>query len=35
LPEPADPSLERLNEAIRKSADFGAFLRALGTLDSI
>src|SRR5438128_2277608 len=30
LPEPADPSLERLNEAIRKSADFGDFVSALG-----
>ena len=29
LPEPADPSLERLNAAIRKSADFAGFLRAI------
>ena len=29
LPEPADESLERLNRAIRKSADFADFLRAL------
>jgi Pup amidohydrolase len=29
LPEPADPSLERLNTAVRKSADCAAFLRAL------
>lgn len=35
LPEPADPSLERLNEAIRKSADFGDFVRALAAMDSI
>jgi hypothetical protein len=29
LPEPADPSLERLNAAIQKSADFAHFLRAI------
>ena len=29
LPEPADPSLERLNAAIQKSADFAGFLRAI------
>src|SRR5438067_11094596 len=31
LPEPADESLERLNRAIRKSADFADFLRVIGT----
>src|SRR6476659_6598512 len=29
LPEPADPSLERLNAAIQKSSDFAGFLRAI------
>jgi proteasome accessory factor A len=29
LPEPADPGLERLNIAIRKSADFADFLRVI------